>query len=309
MQVLSERPQINFLGMRHFWVALSIFLNVVAFVLWFSKGDEKYGVDFRGGTELVVRFKEAAQVSSIREVFTKNGFEGAVIQAFSGTDKEFAIRLSQDEGSEAGKEKVRKVLQEVGGGGYELIKEDFVGPVIGAEIRRDALYAIILSIIAMLIYIGIRFEWEYGFGGIFAIFHDVIVTVGVCLLFEKEMSAGILAALLTIAGYSINDTIIVYDRIRENINKLGKKGNKKRGEHSELNLLEVMNLSINETLSRTILTSMTAFIVVTVLWLMGGGAVVDMSFALMVGILVGTYSSIFIACPIVLACQSFRKAK
>jgi preprotein translocase subunit SecF len=302
MQVIKENTHIDFLGKRVFFIVLSLVLNTAALYLWFATGDDKFGVDFRGGTEVVAQFNEGVTVSKVREAFKAGGFPEAVIQAFEGNDNQFSIRLSEDQSTPEGKAKVKGILQTVTPAGYTLLKEDFVGPVIGEQIRRNAIIALFLSLIAMQIYITARFDWRFAFGGIFALFHDVIITVGICLLMGKVLSAGILAALLTITGYSINDTIIVYDRVRENIAKYQKAAAKKKGQPT-LSLMEIMNISVNETLSRTILTSMTAFFVVATLWLFGGGAVSDLSFSLMIGILIGTYSSIFIACPVVLACQ------
>ncbi len=305
MQIIKENTDYDFLGKRRFFIVLSLLLNLMAFILWFTTGDEKYGVDFRGGTELIVRFNEVVTAGELRESLKAGGFLEAIVQAFENSDRDFSIRLALDQSQAEKKEQVRAILQGLKPGGYQLLKEDYVGPIIGEQIRKDAITALVLSLIAMQIYIGLRFDWRFGAGGIFALFHDVIITVGICLLAHKEMSAGILAALLTITGYSINDTIIVYDRVRENLTKSFKAaGGKKKGSTEvPSKLIDIMNLSVNETLSRTILTSMTAFFVVTTLWLFGGGAVSDLSFALMVGIVIGTYSSIFIACPIVLACQ------
>ncbi|MFN8388878.1 MAG: protein translocase subunit SecF [Bdellovibrionota bacterium] len=304
MQVIKEKTHYDFMGKRHLFVALSILLNVMAFFLWFHSGDEKLGIDFRGGTELVVHFNDPVTAGDVRTALSNAGFQEAIVQSFGDSGQDFSLRLAEDQSKAEEKEKVRTVLSSIRPSGYNLLKEDYVGPIIGAQILRDAILAIVISLLAHQIYIGIRFDWRFGMGAIFALFHDVFISVGICLLAHKEMSGGILAALLTITGYSVNDTIIVFDRVRENIAKVLKTNPKKRAQDGlPTNLAEIMNISINETLSRTILTSLTAFFVVTTLWLFGGGAVADLAFALMVGIVAGTYSSIFIACPIVLACH------
>lgn len=300
MEVIQKNTHFDFLGLRWFFIATSVILTLLTAYLWFSMGDEKFGVDFRGGTELVVKFKEKVPAGDVRSAFEKGGVKDPIVQAFGDGDHEFSIRLDQGESTEEGKKKVKEILSGVNAGGYELLKEDFVGPIVGEQIRRDAYYAIVFSLIAIMIYVGARFEWSFALGGIIALFHDVIWAAGFCLLTGRPMSAGILAALLTIVGYSINDTIVIYDRIRENVGKYQKLGNKRKQQGKKAEMMEIMNLSVNETLSRTILTSMTAFLVCLTLWIFGGGAVSDLSSALTIGVLAGTYSSIFVACPTVL---------
>ncbi|MBP9838040.1 MAG: protein translocase subunit SecF [Proteobacteria bacterium] len=301
MELLKTKTQINFLGMRHVLITVSFLVLAMTFYLWVSQGDTKYGVDFKGGTELIVKFNEAVSAEDVRKAFSNVGLNEVAVQQFQGQNQ-FSIKLAQDQSGEAEKEKLKQILQSVKPSGFELLKEDFVGPIIGEQIRKDALLALIFSLVAMLTYVAFRFDWRFGVGAIVALFHDVIFTLGFCLLAHKELSAGLLAALLTIVGYSMNDTVIVFDRVRENLTKARKNKSANKQKEDTKFYIDIMNLSINETLSRTILTSMTAFLVVTTLWLFGGGAVADLNFALMVGILVGTYSSIFIACPFVLAC-------
>ena len=303
MEIISSRSHFDFLGKRYVFYAFSALLLAMSVYFWVSLGERKYGVDFRGGTELLVHFNEDVHIEDLRSAFEKGGVHEPTVQAFEGSGRDFSVRLAQDQSTAEGKQMVRTILQGVRPSGYELQKEDFVGPVIGEQIRKSALSAMILSLLAMFIYVTVRFEWRFSLGAIIALFHDAIIAVGCCLATGRPISAEILAAFLTIVGYSMNDTIIVFDRIRENIQKwrknAGKKDSHREGTRSWL--IEIMNQSINETLSRTILTSLTAFFVVTTLYLLGGGAVIDLAFSLMIGVLVGTYSSIFIACPIVLA--------
>ena len=312
MEILSKKTEIDFMGMRFLWLAVSLSLIAASFFLWFSTGDEKFGVDFRGGTEIVSSFKGETSVAQVRAAFEKAGFSEVIVQRFESdkSDREFSIRLPQDESTAEGKEKVASTLLSVNPAGYTIIKQDFVGPVIGEQIRRDGITALLYALVAMLLYVAFRFEWRFGVGAIVALFHDVIITTGVCILTGRQLSAGILAALLTIVGYSINDTIIIFDRIRENLEKSMKaKAGKKAHEMRELSLKALMNLSVNETLSRTLITNMTVFMVVVPLWLFGGGAVSDLAFSLTVGSIVGTYSTIFIACPVVLFFQPSAQVK
>jgi preprotein translocase subunit SecF len=181
------------------------------------------------------------------------------------------------------------MTKQFGEGNFEIRKIEFVGPKVGADLRNKAILAIILSCLGMLIYIALRFEFRYGLGGVIALIHDTIVTIGALSLLNKEFTLAVIAALLTIIGYSINDTIVVFDRIREN-----------RRKDLRTKLADVINSSINETLSRTILTSLTVVLVLLSLFFLGGPVIHDFSFALLVGVIVGTYSSIFIASPIVL---------
>ncbi len=185
-----------------------------------------------------------------------------------------------------------------GKGGYEVRRVEVVGPKVGKDITNKAIMAIVFSWIAMLVYVAWRFEFRFGVGGIVALIHDVIVTIGVLSLLNREFSLTIIAALLTIVGYSINDTIVIYDRIRENM----RKGLKK-------NLGEIMNISINETLGRTILTSLTVFFVLVILLVMGGEVLYDFTLAMLVGVISGVYSTVYIASPFVLAWENYRPAK
>lgn len=305
MKIFSGKTTFDFLGLQWWFIGLSAILLAMSAYYWVSLGDNKYGVDFRGGTEILVKFNESVPIEELRSAFEKGGIHEPTVQAFEGSSTDFSVRLAQDQSSADGKKHVREILQGVRASGYTLLKEDFVGPVIGEQIRKSALYALSLSMLAMFVYVCIRFEWRFSLAAIIALFHDALIAVGLCLATNRPISAEILAAFLTIVGYSMNDTIIVFDRIRENVQKWRKNAGKTEAarEGTRSWLAEIMNLSINETLSRTILTSLTAFFVVTTLFVLGGGAVVDLAFSLMVGVVLGTYSSIFIACPIVLALE------
>ena len=202
-------------------------------------------------------------------------------------------------GSGEGKEgkQVREILSSEYGDKYTLLKEDFVGPVIGDQIKSDGLQAIIFSIIGILIYISMRFEFRFALGAIMALMHDVIITTGIFILSGRELNAPVLAGMLTIIGYSLNDTIVVFDRIRENLMA----SRKEKGVMKKSRFIEILNQSLSQTLNRTVLTSITTLFVVLILWLFGGGAVSDLAYTLVIGVIVGTYSSVFIASPALLA--------
>ncbi len=304
MTVSSEKFQFNFMGARYVFITLSLLLIAASIFIWQDRGAEKYSVDFVGGTDVVVRFNDPLKIAEIRAALDAGGIKDAIVQSFEEGTAEFSIRLKADKGQDTGK-KIQEVLhQNLEGKDFELLQQDFVGPVIGEQIRQDGIKAMLIALVCILLYISFRFEWRFAAGAIVALVHDVIITSGMFVLSGHEISASVLAALLTIVGYSLNDTIIVYDRIRENLGlslKDATKSKKKaQGGLASLSLAELINRSINQTLSRTILTSLTTLFVVSTLWLLGGGAVADLAFALVIGIVVGTYSSIFIASPVVL---------
>ncbi len=305
MEIFHRKTSFDFIGYQWWFIGLSVFLLGMSVYYWCTMGDEKYGVDFRGGTEIIVKFNEDVDVAQVRSAFEEGGLKEPKISAFEGSARDFSVRLAQDQSSAEGKKQVREILEKIRPTGYSIQKEDFVGPVIGEQIRRSAFFSLLFSCVAMFIYVSIRFEWRFSFGAIAALVHDAVISVGLCLATGRPISAEILAAFLTIVGYSMNDTIIIFDRIRENIHKWRKNEGKKDPEREGTRswLTEIMNLSINETLSRTILTNVITFVVVTTLYALGGGAVTDLAFALMIGVILGAYSSMFIACPIVLALE------
>lgn len=292
------------MGARYIFLALSLCLIAASIFIWQDKGVEKYSVDFVGGTDVVIRFNDAVKISEVRSALEAGGVKDAIVQSFEEGTAEFSIRLKADRGQDTGK-KIQDVLRgNLEGKSFELLQQDFVGPVIGEQIRQDGIKAMLIALVCILLYISFRFEWRFAAGAIVALVHDVIITSGMFVLSGHEISASVLAALLTIIGYSLNDTIIVYDRIRENLalslKDETKSKKKAKGGLGSLSLLELINHSINQTLSRTILTSLTTLFVVSTLWLLGGGAVADLAFALVIGVAVGTYSSIFVASPVVL---------
>ena len=314
MELISSTINLNLMKHRFLFFGVSLALIVFCVFVWFQRGADKYSVDFLGGTDVVVKFDNQVTIAQIRQALEKADIKGAVVQAFEGGSRDFSIRLKTQDSANAATtvdtgKKIREVLASIEGSKFELLKEDFVGPIIGEQIRKDGLKSIVIALICILAYITFRFEWRFAVGAIAALVHDVLITTGLFVFSGKEISAAVLAAILTIIGYSLNDTIIVFDRIRENYAlalKAGSgKGKKKQNSLANMSFVELVNHSVNQTLSRTVLTSLTTLFVVTSLWILGGGAVADLSFALVIGVIVGTYSSIFIACTVVLLLDQF----
>ena len=290
---------LHFMRYRLVAAFVSITLIVLSIYTWISSGDARYGIDFIGGSELVVRLGSGPGIGDVRQALTDGGIVESVVQEFnqslveSGSSSEFSIRVRSNAKEGTGKE-VRGLLADKLKVSVEILKEDFVGPVVGDQIRSDGILAIILSLVGILIYITVRFEFKYALGVIVALIHDVTIASGLFILSGREFNVPVLAALLTIIGYSVHDTVIIFDRVRETLAKERKLKVGKRP------WSDIVDVSLNETLSRTLLTSLTVLFVVTVLWIMGGGAVADLSFTLVIGVIVGTYSSMYVACPIFL---------
>jgi len=300
---LFKKTNINFLGPRFRWYLISSTLILLGMISVFIKGID-WGIDFRGGTELVLAFQDNVAIGDIRTALDKVGLGQSEIKSF-GVERDLLIRTTQQaEGTVVG-DRIKKAVQDaMPEKKFEVLKEDKIGPKIGAELRRDALYAVIASLIAIMIYIGIRFKFIYGVGAVVALFHDVLVTLGVLSLLNGvipglnlEITQEVVAAFLTLVGVSVNDTVVIFDRIRENL-KI----------YRSLSLFEVMNKSLNDTLSRTIITSGTIFTVLVMLLLAGGEVTRGFAFTLTFGIVTGTYSSIYIASAIVLD-WTMRKKK
>lgn len=302
MEVLTKTTNFDFMRMSTPAIVLSLALLFGSIYLWFASGDDKYGIDFRGGNEFVVQFKQDVPIAALRATLEKNGFTDAVVQSFEGRSDEFSIRVGARSSEDRGAQ-IRTTLAGFEGNSFEIVREDFVGPVIGQQIRDDAIIATIIALLVILVYVTIRFNFAFATGAIVAIFHDAIIATGATILAGKGIGAGSLAAVLTIIGYSVNDTIVIFDRVRENMVLAAKTGSAgKKGASSRLgkaSLRDILNLSINETLSRTIITSLTVLFVCLTLWWFGGGAVSDLAYTLMIGVVVGSYSTVFIASPVV----------
>ncbi len=298
MELIKAGTKFDFVGKMKiaFGISMALIAVSIASVLW--HGGLNYGIDFAGGTIVQIKFKQEPATERIRAALQPIGLEGSIIQQYG--ENEVVVRVAETLADvKQTSEKIQAALSSaLGAESFEIRRVEFVGPKVGQDLTKKALLAIFFSWIGMLVYIAFRFEFRYGVGGILALVHDTIITVGALSLLDKEFDLTIVAALLTIIGYSINDTIIVFDRIRENVRK-----------NIKQDLATVINTSINETLSRTILTSLTVFIVLIALFFLGGAVIHDFAFALIVGIVVGTYSSIFIASPVVLAWERYRPSK
>jgi preprotein translocase subunit SecF len=286
MQIFSKDKTYDFMGKSLPFMALSIILILASYVCLFTK-EINYGIDFSGGTIVQVKYDTAAPINDIRDkISVDKTFANASITEF-GSPEEIVIRFSTstDSVQEDLSDKVTNLLQ--GTGNFEVRRVDIVGPKVGSELREKGVMAMLVSILAILIYIAFRFEWRFAVASIIALVHDISIAIGAIVLFQIDVNLDILAALLTLLGYSLNDTIIVFDRIREGVK-----------ETKVFDLFHVINDSVSKTLSRTILTSLTTFFVILTLFLFGGEIIHGFGFVLLVGIVVGTYSSIFVASPL-----------
>jgi len=288
MELFRYKKPIPLMSKSKIFFAISMVAVLVSYVLIFTKGFN-YGIDFAGGTVVQVKYEGKAPIEKVREAIkTSKVFEGASVNFF-GSDDEIVIKVrtsSKKLGTDIGDE-ARKLLE--GTGKFEVRRVDMVGPKVGNELREKGIMALVLAIAGILVYVSFRFEWRFAIASVMALVHDISIAMGALVLFNVEVNLDILAALLTILGYSLNDTIIVFDRIREGLTTV--KSSK---------LADVIDESVTRTLSRTTLTSLTTFFVVLTLFLMGGEIIHGFSFTLLVGIIVGTYSSIFIASPLLM---------
>jgi preprotein translocase subunit SecF len=264
-----------------------------------------YGIDFLGGTEIIVRFEKPAQISDVRSALAKGGFDKAEVKSY-GSEQDFVLRtMEQGTGTTIGDKMRASLTQGFPDNIFTVLKEDKIGPKIGAELRQKAFWAVLWSIVAISIYVSFRFKWIYGVGAVVALIHDVLFTLGLVSIFDGitpsfnlEISQDMIAAFLTLVGLSVNDTVVIFDRIREN-QKLFR----------SMSLVDLINKSLNETLSRTIITSGTIFVVLIVMLVFGGEVFRGFAFTLTVGIVVGTYSSIYIASAIVVEWSVRTKKK
>ena len=291
MELIRPDTRFDFIGKKKFTIWVSTVAILLCLGSIFLHGGLRYGVDFAGGILIQVRFSKAVDISEVRSALDAMGSKEAMVQAFGG-ENEFLIRVEKtNEDLEAVSKTIQTSLQEkFKGKALEIRRAELVGPKIGKDLKTKALWAVGLSFLAILIYVAWRFrEVAYGLGGIVALIHDVIVTYGAISIANIEYSLNVLAVILTIIGFSINDTIVIFDRVRENIKKMRKD-----------NLETIFNVSINETLGRTILTSGTVMGVVLILFFFGGPVIHDFAFALIVGLISGTYSTVYIASPVVI---------
>ncbi len=287
MQFLGK-TNIDFLNKRRIAVSISLTVILIGMAAMVYHGGPDYSIDFLGGTEIHVEFSQPAPISEIRSALSDIGFGRAEIKNF-GSPRDVLIRVEQQQtGSEISTSILNTLSEKFTDLNPTMLSVESVGPKIGKELRSAAIWAVLVSLALILLYIWIRFEFVFGVGAIVALFHDVLITLGLFTLLRLEISLSVVAAFLTIVGYSLNDTIVVFDRIRENMKALRRES-----------FFNILNISINQSLSRTIITSLTTLIVVVVLYVNGGEVLRNFSFALLVGVVVGTYSSIFIATPVV----------
>ncbi len=277
-----NKTNIDFISKQKIAGFLSITLIVAGIASLIIKGGPLLSIDFTGGTVAQVKFEIPVELGQLRETLSDYGFEGAEIVEFGSPDE--VLIKTQFSGSSS---EISEQLTLALGKTFTLRRVESVGPKIGKELQNDALKAIGLALLLILIYITFRFDRYYALGSVMALIHDVLITLGVFSLLDYEINLSIIAAFLTIVGYSLNDTIVVFDRIRENIPKFMKK-----------TLNDVVNISLNETLNRTVITSLTTMMVVVILFLWGGKVINLFAFALIIGVFVGTYSSLFVASPV-----------
>ena len=290
MRILKEVTHFDFLGKKLIAMIVSVLLILMGTVSVVYHQGFNYGIDFKGGFQVRIKFERAIDLNALRKQFDRLDMNSTSLQTIGGTNEvKLVLPLNNPLGTGS---ELTSNLKELLAADYpklEIRSVESVGPQVGDELKLSALYAILIALGLILIYITIRFHWKFGISAILTLTHDVVVVVGFFSVFDKEFTLPVVAALLTVVGYSLNDTIVVFDRIRENMARFRKK-----------NLEEVINLSINEILSRTILTSGTTLFVVLSLFFLGGEIIHDFAFGILVGIVVGTYSSIYVASPLLL---------
>ncbi|MCF6264943.1 MAG: protein translocase subunit SecF [Desulfuromusa sp.] len=300
MQLIKPDINIDFVGKRKIAMIISIALILIGLASLVVKGGPNYGIDFAGGTLVQVQFAQPTDATAIKKALKGLDLGSVVVQRFGDNQNEFLIRVEQSTAELQGLSvQIQKALgQTYEKGDVDIRRVEMVGPQVGKDLRNKGLKAIFYAMLGLLAYISWRFEFRFAVGAIVALVHDVMITLGAFSLFDKEIDLPIIAAFLAIIGYSLNDTIIVYDRIRENT-----------GKHNKESFPFIINRSINETLSRTLLTSGTTLLVVLALFVLGGGVIHNFAFAMLVGVLIGTYSSIFVASPILIFWEQKNKAK
>jgi len=284
MQKAISDLNINFMARRKLAMVLSIVLLLVSVGSVLTRG-LNLGIDFTGGTLVEVGYTEAVELARVREVLAADGFGDALVQHF-GTSRDVLVRLPPQAELQSAElsDRAFSALKGAEAGEATLRRVEFVGPQVGDELTEDGGLAMLYALIGILVYVALRFEYRFALGSVIALIHDVVITVGIFSLFQVEFDLTVLAAVLAVIGYSLNDTIVVYDRIRENFRKMRKGG-----------AVEIVNTSLNQTLSRTLKTSLTTLLVLISLFVFGGEIIHGFAFALIIGVVVGTYSSIYVA--------------
>jgi preprotein translocase subunit SecF len=296
MEILAGKRQFDIMGKRKFAMIVSIVLLLVSVAALAARG-LSFGIDFTGGYLVEVGYPEPAELGPLRNALESGGFEDASVQHF-GTVRDVLVRLSPRVGEDSAKlsDRVIETLRQHDPS-VEMRRVEFVGPQVGEELREQGGLAVVYALACILVYIWLRFEWQFSLGAVAALVHDVVITLGAFGLFQFSFDLSVLAAILAVIGYSLNDTIVVYDRIRENFRRM------RKGQP-----LEIVNASVNQTLSRTIITSFTTLLVLLALLILGGEVIRGFAIALIIGVLVGTYSSIFVASTSVLGLGISKQA-
>lgn len=297
MEIIRPGTQINFVGYRNPAVIGSVALIVIGLVAAFLRGGPNLGIDFSGGSLVHVRFAKETTTLEVRGALKDSGLSAATIQSVQGSSSEYLIRLPLDENQveTVTKSVTDALVKTFGADQVDILRVEAVGPLVGRVLREKALLAVSFATVMMGIYIWARFEWRFGIGAGVALLHDVLLTIAALIVWNYEFDLTVVAALLTVVGFSVNDTVIVSDRIRENMRK-----------DRRSPLASIVNRSINETLSRTVLTTGTGLLVVIALFVLGGSVIHGFAFTLLIGFLVGTYSSIYIATPVILFFEASR---
>lgn len=288
LRFIPDDTHIRFMHLRRFTLPLSAVAGVVSIVLFFVVG-LNLGIDFRGGSLIELQTKDGpANISELRDTVGALGLGDVQIQEFGAPD-EVMIRVVEQEGGELAQQAVIAKIRSALGDSVEYRRVEIVGPTVSNELARSGTIAVLVAIFAILVYIWFRFEWQYAVGAVIATVHDVVLTIGLFAVLQLDFNLSSIAAILTIVGYSLNDTVVVYDRIRENVRR-----------YRKMPFTDLLDLSVNQTLARTIMTSLTTLLALIALYLFGGEVIRSFVFAMIWGIVVGTYSSIYVASPVLL---------
>ena len=298
LRLAPENTKINFLGGRFIALAVSAMLMVASIGLFFMK-DLNYGIDFKGGMSVAIELSHEVDLTELRGILGDLNLGDTSVKEFGAPEKAMIGIELQAGGSEAQNETIDLVKSTLSAQYPDIIylSSGAIGSTVSGELKSDGAWAVSLAVLAVLLYIWIRFEWQFGLGAVIALVHDVVLTIGFFSITQLEFNLSIIAALLTIVGYSLNDTVVVYDRVRENIRR-----------YNKLDMKEVLNLSLNQTLSRTLMTSVTTLIALVSLYVFGGEVIKGFTLAMIWGVVVGTYSSVFIASPMLLFFKIQRDA-
>ena len=287
LKLIPDNPNVPFITLRKIFYVVSLALVLSSVAIFMTKG-MKYGIDFTGGIMIEVRTAEPGRISVMREQLKALDLGSVELQEFGAPD-DILIRVQAQEGGEQAQQAAINAVKQALGDGIEYRRTELVGPKVSDELFWNGLYAMGLAILAILVYVWFRFEWQFGLSAVVALTHDVVSTIGIFSLIQHEFNLATVAAVLTIAGYSINDTVVVFDRVRENLRK-----------YKTMPMDELLNKSINETLARTTMTSFTTVLALIALYSFGGEIIRDFAFAMIWGVVIGTYSSIFVAVPLLL---------